>query len=614
VGNTALIDVYAESGGIGAVCTINMSTDSSKGILEWASHSTETILIVNEPSEVINTVPGKSQCVLPSSIASVIGVWSFINGQRGPVNLYPTNLVDTVTDQWSKLKEASGAYIFAIRTAGTLWIGGSSFYNSYSTLVRVTADTDWVECSGDGNHFMAIKSDGSLWGFGSNQYRQLGTGDGYQRNEITRIGVDNNWAKVYVDGLYTLALKADGSLWIVGHSYTNTVWAGTTDFPFFTKVHDGPWEKIVTIGLLTLGIKTDGTLWHVGEDIYLNNTLSTDFPYRTIFGKVGSDTDWKDIWATYLYNSSSSILIFAIKDDGSLWACGTDYTLNLAQVGTASWKDFFIKNDGTLWTLSGSSLVQVGTDSDWKSGHYLGYDKPKNGIFLKVDNTLWTTGPYVQDCFYFLGGGGPVQILTATQSSTSGVFSGKTIDLNTFVTTGTELVVDFNRPGSVRNTLTGVTSGEVKITAIAQGPSESDVGKSVTITIIGPPPPIVIIPTYQIDGPAITGHIGADTIVSGVAMVDYVLGPFYLNSSTGTLLRNQMMTISILNTVVNTPGQSGGGYSVSTSIVNGNSIRVTHIHSWALTMDILISIKGDDPVNLGAYITRTRTIRIWDYQ
>jgi alpha-tubulin suppressor-like RCC1 family protein len=95
----------------------------------------------------------------------------------------------------------------------------------------------------------------------------------------------------------------------------------------------------------SLSVKDDGTLWAWGANAQGELGLGDTVP-RPVPVQVGSDDDWKDV---ALGGGWSTGFALALKQDGSLWACGN----NLAgQLGTG---------DG----LDRTTFVRVGTDADW---------------------------------------------------------------------------------------------------------------------------------------------------------------------------------------------------------------------------------------------------------
>jgi hypothetical protein len=90
---------------------------------------------------------------------------------------------------------------------------------------------------------------------------------------------------------------------------------------------------------------------------------------------------------------------------------------------------------------------------------------------------------------------------------------GRTIDLNTYVLTGTDLIVDYNRAGSVRNYLTGKAAGVSRVDVSVDTNTEEGLTQSVQVTVQAvpeetdtPPTPSggseVPSPSFVVQGPA----------------------------------------------------------------------------------------------------------------
>jgi alpha-tubulin suppressor-like RCC1 family protein len=182
-------------------------------------------------------------------------------------------------------------------------------------------------------------------------------------------------------------------------------------------------------------IKPDGSLWACGH-----------MGLRYYVVQIGSDSNWESVTNTK-----------AIKTDGTLWNLDGNWPMNsdvpifaVTQIGSANdWKEviswgetafYAIKDNGTLWAqgyvsyMYGSGhldeLTQLGTDS-WKQ-IAIGNDYT---LGLKTDGTLWTWG-YCTEGQMGLGemvsGVGLTQIGTATDWNfvTSGGFNSYAIKQN----------------------------------------------------------------------------------------------------------------------------------------------------------------------------------------
>ncbi|HMI08147.1 MAG TPA: hypothetical protein VK528_11410 [Flavobacterium sp.] len=164
-----------------------------------------------------------------------------------------------------------------------------------------------------------------------------------------------------------------------------------------------------------VSIRSDGTLWTWGRNQFGQiGTIAEIGDAKEYPGKqFGTDTNWAAVSATQFYS-------FAIKNDGTLWAWGTNSygqlgiggfgsAPNPVQVGVDhDWKhveagefsSVALKTDGTLWGWGDGRYcgfnvnsyfpipVKIGTDSDWKSFAY-GMD---HAIAIKNNGTLWGWG------------------------------------------------------------------------------------------------------------------------------------------------------------------------------------------------------------------------------
>ena len=186
-------------------------------------------------------------------------------------------------------------------------------------------------------------------------------------------------------------------------------------------------------------IKIDGTLWSNGDSLLINGQQigNTGNGYSiTTPTKIGTANNWKSV-----YNGAYHIV--AIKNDGTLWAWGSNYFGELGngtsisnyitptQIGTANnWKlsacgygsNLAIKTDGTLWawgfnnvgqlgdgtTVNKSTPTQIGTESNWS----LVSIYHSSGFAIKTDGTLWAWGSNY-------GGGTTINRSTPTQIGTA---------------------------------------------------------------------------------------------------------------------------------------------------------------------------------------------------
>jgi len=129
-----------------------------------------------------------------------------------------------------------------------------------------------------------LKKDGSLWGWGDNMYGQLGKGYVSNYNEPNdKIGyrIMDNVASIEtgVGGTSVFAIKKDGSLWAWGNGTDGVLGVGekgSISYGKATKKYNGSVGKPVKVmdgvaavssDLHTMILKEDGSLWACGSNI-----------------------------------------------------------------------------------------------------------------------------------------------------------------------------------------------------------------------------------------------------------------------------------------------------------------------------------------------------------
>jgi len=220
--------------------------------------------------------------------------------------------------------------------------------------------------SSGGGHTLAIKADGSLWSWGHSLFGQLGLGNTTSRDIPVQVGSDKDWKIVSAGEDHSMAIKSDGSLWGWGDNRFGTLGIGTDGTTASryvpTRVGSGTDWKAVSAGHgHTMAIKNDGSLWACGSNGNRQLGLG-DTTLRNVFVQVGSSRDWKTVSAGDGYT-------LAIKNDGTLWAWGTEYLGN-----------------GNF--TSSSTPIQLGTANDWAVVSAASH----HNMAIKLDGSRWAWG------------------------------------------------------------------------------------------------------------------------------------------------------------------------------------------------------------------------------
>ena len=348
---------------------------------------------------------------IPKERFSLGGLWGWGTGRPGfgggptndsattypPTKIYNPNTSDN-TGYGLNWKEAAiawnpyyeGGTCAAIKTDGTLWTSGYSYYGelgyayqyqAFATgstyLVQLGSDKTWSRITGGRNCFHAIKTDGTLWSWGRNTTGGLGVGDTTDRSSPVQIANGGtNWKQV--SGCKTgqlsfaMAIKTDGTLWGWGQNGFYNLGNGTyttSSTPTQTGTATN-WKFVSCGGYNSCALKTDGTLWNWG----LYSSLLGDgsaFAGRSTPVQM-SGNNWKLV-------SAAPYQYAGIKTDGTLWSCGYNFSGNIGdgttetrlywtqEITGSQWKTvkttpyatYAIKTDGTLWAW-GSNYTSYG--------------------------------------------------------------------------------------------------------------------------------------------------------------------------------------------------------------------------------------------------------------
>jgi alpha-tubulin suppressor-like RCC1 family protein len=136
---------------------------------------------------------------------------------------------------------------------------------------------------------------------------------------------------------------------------------------------DTDWKSVQTGGGKTFALKQDGSLWAWGSNYNGTLGVGSNADYVTVPTRVGTNTDWKSV--------QTRGVTFALKQDGSLWAWGYNW---------GGWLG--VGSDADYVTIP----TQLGADTDWKSvqmgGIQMGGSMYIATFAIKQDGSLWAWG------------------------------------------------------------------------------------------------------------------------------------------------------------------------------------------------------------------------------
>ncbi len=286
------------------------------------------------------------------------------------------------------LKNDEGHLISAYLTSGNIYTWGDNqngiFGNNETTdrssPVQIGTQNDWISiATGTSNSIIALKENGTIWSWGGNEYGQLGQNDIINKSSPVQLGTDTNWKNVAMGVAQTFAIKTDGTLWGWGENIQGGGLGLNDRIDRSSPVQVGTqtnWKYISAGEFYALAIKNDGTLWGWGYNFSGNLGLN-DRIYRSSPVQLGTDTNWKTV-------NASGQTSLAVKTNGTLWSWGSSSNYGLLGQNLSS-------------STFRSSPVQIGTQTDWNRV----FGSQGNRIYvIKNDGSLWTWG---QNLFGQLG-------------------------------------------------------------------------------------------------------------------------------------------------------------------------------------------------------------------
>ena len=359
-------------------------------------------------------------------------------GGLADVNFNPSTFINIMTSGVivggvAELPPVNLADLYATGSnfAGVLGLGNNLSVNRFTQEVGsrpfIFPPKFTAISAGDG-HVMAIKAGygttnyghPTLWACGRNNHGQLGLGTIHHDYQIpgppniftlvtSEIQQDESWgwSSVACGDTHTMAIKLDGTLWACGSNLQGQLGLGNEiEKNILTQVGSDTWSAVACAGYgignfsnhqsrqgHTMAIKSDGTLWSCGSnwngELGLGDTTAEGWPCgispregtdRNVLTQVSSDT-----WSAVACGGSQSCSGYscAIKSDGTLWSCGSNFfgQLGLGNHGSGTPRDDPARIRDTL--------TQVGSDNTWSAvacgglGHTLA---------MKSDGTLWSCG------------------------------------------------------------------------------------------------------------------------------------------------------------------------------------------------------------------------------
>ncbi len=314
---------------------------------------------------------------------------------------------------------AGNGATFAVKKDGSLWAYGNpksgvgiEASDTVTDPVKIMDDVKSV-VSNEMTGF-AIKKDGSLWAWGDNGGK---FGNGSSDDSIVPVKIMDDIEMVATEKEYTLIIKTDGSLWGTGQiPGMLSGFDGTTVYGYKPIMSGEKFKFVSACGYYATAIKDNGELWGWGNNGY--GALGT--------GSLEVVNTPVKIMENVSFVSTDSFSSMIVREDGSLYMCGTGYNgkfydgttvvnkingdgyvkspmkimdqVLYAESNGNRW--FVVKRDNTLWgwgsdgqfgllsSLSKDTMVPAKLMSNVS---YISAGSRHIAV-LKTDQTLWTGG------------------------------------------------------------------------------------------------------------------------------------------------------------------------------------------------------------------------------
>ncbi|BAO05030.1 hypothetical protein CF067_17380 [Clostridium sporogenes] len=421
-----------------------------------------------------------------TALGTVLSIPVSIDMQDNGIRLVKNNKVFAAMNTDNKQNKLNIKQIVAkedhtiiLKADGTVWATGDNSYgqlglgdtNQRTTPTKIPIDNVKEVITSTANTIF-FKNDGTVWATGDNRYGQLGLGDTNQRTTPTKMLIDNVKKVIAMDN-WTFFIKNDGTVWATGASVKpgyykfGQLGIGTTDdICTPTKVLIDDVKDIICGTTYTIFLKNDNTVWATGATggvAGLCETVTkvpTKVPIDNV-EKVATGSDYTifldkngDVWATGNNNDGSLGLgdtknrtaptklsikdvkeivtdpnrysTFFIKNDNSVWACGSNYygqlglgdvkkiqsptkinVDNIKEIAIDSCYTLFTKNDGSVFICGESNRKSFGLkdgtkkisaptklpiDNVKKIINPTSLNESNHTIFLTNNDTVWGSG------------------------------------------------------------------------------------------------------------------------------------------------------------------------------------------------------------------------------
>jgi len=293
------------------------------------------------------------------------------------------------------LKDDGTVWAWGINSQGELGIGNTN-QSPLPVQVKDSAGSGFLTgvtgvSAGNGlytapGHSLAVKADGTVWGWGYNPYGQLGDGTKTSQNKPVQVqdptgsGFLTGVTGVSAGNTHSLAVKGDGTVWAWGRNSSGQLGDNTTTEHLRpNQVKDQAGSGFLTgitaisASSSTYALKDDGTVWGWGDnysgELGIGNTTGQLLPVQV--QGLGGSGFLTGITAI----SAGNNFTLALKDDGTLWGWGNNYYGNLGD-NTTTQRTTPVQAVGN----GGSGFLNDATDVSVGEGNSLAVTSSKTAL------------------------------------------------------------------------------------------------------------------------------------------------------------------------------------------------------------------------------------------
>ncbi len=196
-------------------------------------------------------------------------------------------------------------------------------------------------------------------------------------------------------GSHTTANKSDGTLWGWGFSDWGELSTNNSNVSEPLPIQIGTatdWNTVRNGVINTFAIKNDGTLWGCGSNQLGSLGVNSSTQQFNSFQQITTTTNWVKVAPSYFFT-------IALKSDGSIWAWGQNNNYQLGNSPATAQQLF---------------PIQVGTGTDWVE---IATGIGDTAFAIKADGTIWGWGSNPSSII--VAGSGTTSVSTPTQVGTA---------------------------------------------------------------------------------------------------------------------------------------------------------------------------------------------------